>query len=45
VGQATGSAAPLNWSHAEYLQLLWSLREGKLLEEIPAVRARYGTSK
>lgn len=42
VGKATGSASPLAWTHAEYLQLLRSVEDGAIFEEIPFVRARYG---
>ena len=41
-GQPTDSAAPLAWSHAEYLSLLRSVKDGKPFEEVAVVRARYG---
>ncbi|MCB9253928.1 MAG: hypothetical protein H6617_04535 [Bdellovibrionaceae bacterium] len=43
-GRPTGSATPLCWTHAEYLQALRSLKDKKIFEEIPAVRARYAAT-
>ncbi|MEZ4750147.1 MAG: hypothetical protein R3B54_05805 [Bdellovibrionota bacterium] len=43
-GKPTGSATPLCWTHAEYLQVLRSLRDKKVFEEIASVRARYAST-
>lgn len=40
-GQATGSAVPLLWAHAEYIKLLRSTEDGKVFDCIPEVAARY----
>ncbi|MBV9771855.1 MAG: hypothetical protein JOZ32_19950 [Bryobacterales bacterium] len=40
-GQATGSAAPLLWAHAEYIRLLRSTSDGKVFDLIDEVAARY----
>lgn len=40
-GLATGSAAPLGWSHAEYVKLWRSLRDGAVFDTPVAVRERY----
>ncbi len=40
-GRPTGSAMPLVWSHAEYIKLLRSKRDGKIFDMIEPVRARY----
>jgi glucoamylase len=42
-GEATGSAAPLNWAEAQYVRLALSLDAGHPVETPAAVRARYGT--
>ncbi|OLE29290.1 MAG: glucan 1,4-alpha-glucosidase [Actinobacteria bacterium 13_1_20CM_3_71_11] len=42
-GQATGSAAPLNWAEAQYVRLALALDSGHPVETPAAVRARYGT--
>ncbi|MBU6374962.1 MAG: hypothetical protein KGQ59_03105, partial [Bdellovibrionales bacterium] len=39
-GQPTGAATPLGWSHAEYLKLLRSRREGQVFDLLPAVLER-----
>ncbi len=41
-GQPTDSASPLTWAHAEYLQLLRSVQDGRVFEEYKVVRDRYG---
>jgi glucoamylase len=41
-GRPTGSACPLSWGHAEYLELLRSIKDRAIFEELPSVRARYG---
>ncbi|MCB0404582.1 MAG: hypothetical protein KDD51_07325 [Bdellovibrionales bacterium] len=43
-GTPTGSATPLCWTHAEYLQVLRSLKDKKVFEEIRSVRDRYAAS-
>ena len=40
-GQASGSAMPLCWSHAEYLSLVCSRRDGKLFDRIDPAHQRY----
>ncbi|MEG3437271.1 glycoside hydrolase family 15 protein [Pannus brasiliensis CCIBt3594] len=40
-GHATGSAMPLMWAHAEYINLLRSTRDGKGFDFIPEVADRY----
>lgn len=39
-GLSTGSATPLGWSHAEYLKLLRSRREGQVFDLLPDVLQR-----
>jgi len=41
LGQATGSAMPLMWAHAEYIKLLRSSFDGKVFDSIPEVASRY----
>jgi glucoamylase len=41
-GQATGSAAPLNWAEAQYVRLAHSIDAGFPVETPPAVLSRYG---
>ncbi|MFN7977744.1 MAG: glucan 1,4-alpha-glucosidase [Vicinamibacterales bacterium] len=41
-GRPAGSAMPLVWAHAEYLKLRRSLRDGRVFDEPPQTRARYG---
>ena len=41
-GQATGSAMPLVWAHAEYIKLMRSLRDGHVFDCPPQTLARYG---
>jgi glucoamylase len=45
LGQATGSARPLAWAHAEYLQLLRSLRDGRAFSCPQLVAKRYAEGK
>ncbi|MEP6764448.1 MAG: glycoside hydrolase family 15 protein [Gemmatimonadaceae bacterium] len=40
-GEATGSAMPLVWAHAEYVKVLRSLHEGRLFDCPPQTQARY----
>lgn len=41
LGRGTGSATPLIWAHAEYLQLWRSLSDGKVFDRIEPVYQRY----
>jgi glucoamylase len=41
-GRPSGSAMPLLWSHAEFLKLLIASEDGRPLEWLEAVAARYG---
>lgn len=41
VGTATTSAAPLAWSHAQYVRLLWSVAHGRPVETPTIVACRY----
>lgn len=43
-GNATGSARPLAWAHAEYLKLLRSMKDGKVYDLLPPVNSRYAGS-
>jgi glucoamylase len=40
-GQASGSARPLVWAHAEYLKLRRSIRDGQVFDQPPQTVARY----
>jgi glucoamylase len=40
-GDATGSAMPLVWAHAEYLKLLRSAYDGAVYDRVPPVEERY----
>jgi glucoamylase len=40
-GRPTGSAAPLGWSHAEYLRLLVAIATARLPDSVEPVRLRY----
>ncbi|MEP7310285.1 MAG: glucan 1,4-alpha-glucosidase [Acidobacteriota bacterium] len=40
-GQASGSAQPLVWAHAEYLKLRRSIRECRVFDQPPQTLARY----
>jgi glucoamylase len=42
-GEATGSAAPLNWAEAQYVRLALSIDAGRPVEKPAPVAARYGT--
>jgi len=44
-GEGTGSATPLAWSHAEYIRLLVSTVQGRVVDCPPPVVARYGKKK
>jgi glucoamylase len=41
IGNASGSARPLVWAHAEYLKLCRSLREGRIFDQPPQTVQRY----
>ena len=41
LGGPAGSAMPLVWAHSEYLKLLRSTHDGKVVDCIPIVEARY----
>ncbi|MEO8098534.1 MAG: glycoside hydrolase family 15 protein [Acidobacteriota bacterium] len=41
LGKPTGSAMPLMWTHAEYIKLLRSSRDGKVFDLVPEVVKRY----
>jgi glucoamylase len=41
IGRPTGSAMPLVWSHAEYIKLLRSSRDGMVFDLVSPVRQRY----
>ncbi len=43
-GMQNGSACPLTWGHAEHLEWLRSRLDGKVFEEVPLVKQRYGKS-
>jgi glucoamylase len=40
-GTPTFSATPLAWTHAQFIRLAWNIQSGRLLEQPPAVAARY----
>ena len=40
-GQATGSASPLGWAHAEYLKLLATIATGRVIDLLEPVYRRY----
>ena len=40
VGQATGSATPLGWTHGEYIKLLRSRRDGAVYDRLRVVEER-----
>jgi glucoamylase len=40
-GQASGSAMPLAWAHAEYTKLVRSVGDGQVFDRIPEVADRY----
>ncbi len=44
LGRPAGSAQPLVWAHAEYLKLLRSAADGRVVDRISAVEARYGVA-
>jgi glucoamylase len=41
LGRPTGSAMPLMWAHAEYINLLRLSQDGKIFDWIPEVANRY----
>ncbi|NOZ67607.1 MAG: glucan 1,4-alpha-glucosidase [Alphaproteobacteria bacterium] len=42
IGEGTNSATPLAWTHAEYVKLVRSLKDGQVWDYYPLVGARYG---
>lgn len=40
-GEATGSAMPLMWAHAEYIKLLRSIHDGRVFDRLETVAERY----
>ena len=40
-GEATGSARPLVWAHAEYVKLRRSIQDGRVFDQPPQTLARY----
>jgi glucoamylase len=44
-GCPTGAAMPLVWAHAEYLKLLRSAVDGKVVDRIPPVELRYSNGR
>ncbi len=44
-GKPTGSACPLVWTHAEYIKLRRSLRDGKIFDQPPQTVQRYQVEK
>lgn len=45
LGEPTSSAMPLMWAHAEYLNLLRSVYDGKVFDYIPEVAEHFGQQK
>ena len=44
IGRPTEAAMPLAWAHAEYLKLLRSVRDGKVVDRLAPVASRYAES-
>jgi glucoamylase len=44
IGQATGSARPLVWAHAEFLKLRRSIADGRVFDQPPQALERYVTA-
>jgi glucoamylase len=44
IGEATGSARPLVWAHAEFLKLRRSIADGVVFDQPPQAFARYVTA-
>ncbi|OJH38615.1 hypothetical protein BON30_20455 [Cystobacter ferrugineus] len=40
-GEATFSATPLTWTHAQFVRLAWSIQEGRPVEQPSVVSCRY----
>jgi glucoamylase len=40
-GEATLSASPLAWSHAQFVRLAWSIDAGRPIEQPAVVACRY----
>ncbi|ATB38905.1 glucoamylase [Cystobacter fuscus] len=40
-GEATFSATPLTWTHAQFVRLAWSIQEGRPVEQPSVVACRY----
>ena len=45
LGRAAGSAQPLVWAHSEYLKLLCSAADGRVVDRISVVEDRYAVPK
>ena len=45
LGKPSGSACPLVWAHSEYIQLVRSLKEGKIFAQPPQTVKRYRVEK
>ena len=45
LGKPSGSACPLVWAHSEYIQLVRSLKEGKIFGQPPQTVKRYRVEK
>jgi glucoamylase len=41
MGEGTGSATPLGWTHAQFIRLAWSIDAGRPVERPDVVRCRY----
>jgi len=44
LGRSAGAAQPLVWAHSEYLKLLRSTADGKVVDRIAIVEERYGVA-
>lgn len=45
LGEPAGSAMPLVWAHAEYLKLVRSIADGRVVDRVAAAEARYGEGR
>jgi glucoamylase len=45
LGRPTEAAMPLAWAHSEYLELLRSVRDGRVFDRLPAVAERYDPAR
>lgn len=41
LGEGTGSATPLSWTHAQFVRLAWSIESGRPVEQPSVVADRY----